>query len=646
MNNTISLNFLEISPKQFDVVFYAKELDSIKKEDHGHFFKQNIKINVQNEISKKYAIVFNECNNFDRNVFLNKNNLNITKQYIYNLIKDIFDEQNIELFRTSKDMYKRLYLPLKKHIEGTETIWIEPYYLPCKNTFGLLIDFKFFANVEYEKQIRGTVDRKILQLSGSLDARGYSNKDFYLFRNRKIKQFLDKYYPLISSFVKNDTKFSISGHLAEINYNLLKNKIYLMSEERESKSTYLGLQDFGPLQLPSVKPRFLFVFREDDRDFAAALLRGLRGSTYSSTFRGIESVFRISFENSVIQGKKVRDYSNQVFAEIIQDIINDRNTNGNIIPIIITDSKMTDKDDELYYKIKYLFTQKAIPCQIVTKALIGNTVSLKYSLCNIALQIFAKIGGKPWKVKTENIGGLIIGIGDKHKKNLYIDEMGIRRIKIEKYLTYSVLTDSSGLFKEIQILSETDNEDDYYKTLIERLSRIINQATIEGYKNIVIHSPFRISKSKVLDAVFNSTQKHITITVLVINSNHKFFGFDSSKNSLLPYESTFISLSSSEYLIWFEGLQYNKSSTTNLIGAPVYINFWYSNKSELLDDASYRKDCLQDCINLSGANWRGFKAKQLPISIFYCNTIAEFLKKFEDYELLDIKFEDLKPWFL
>jgi hypothetical protein len=66
----------------------------------------------------------------------------------------------------------------------------------------------------------------------------------------------------------------------------------------------------------------------------------------------------------------------------------------------------------------------------------------------------------------------------------------------------------------------------------------------------------------------------------------------------------------------------------------------------LLNDASYRKSCLQDCINLSGANWRGFKAKQLPISIFYCNTIAEFLKKFEDYELLDIKFEDLNPWFL
>lgn len=61
---------------------------------------------------------------------------------------------------------------------------------------------------------------------------------------------------------------------------------------------------------------------------------------------------------------------------------------------------------------------------------------------------------------------------------------------------------------------------------------------------------------------------------------------------------------------------------------------------------AYRKSLLQDCINLSGANWRGFKAKQLPVSIFYCQKISDFLKKFEDYEFEHIEFENFKPWFL
>ena len=83
-----------------------------------------------------------------------------------------------------------------------------------------------------------------------------------------------------------------------------------------------------------------------------------------------------------------------------------------------------------------------------------------------------------------------------------------------------------------------------------------------------------------------------------------------------------------------------------MIGAPVYVNLWYSNKPQLLSDINFRRKCLQDCINLSGANWRGFRAKQLPVSVFYCNTIAEFLKKFEEYNLTDTNIENLNPWFL
>ena len=138
----------------------------------------------------------------------------------------------------------------------------------------------------------------------------------------------------------------------------------------------------------------------------------------------------------------------------------------------------------------------------------------------------------------------------------------------------------------------------------------------------------------------------MNLLVLIINNNHKFFGFDFTKNSLVPYESTTVALSTREYLVWFEGLQYHNSTITRLIGAPVYITFWHSNKPQKLEDSEYRKSVLQDSINLSGANWRGFKAKQLPVSIYYCQKIADFLKRFEDFGLGHIEFENLKPWFL
>ena len=57
---------------------------------------------------------------------------------------------------------------------------------------------------------------------------------------------------------------------------------------------------------------------------------------------------------------------------------------------------------------------------------------------------------------------------------------------------------------------------------------------------------------------------------------------------------------------------------------------------------------LQDIINLSGANWRGFNAKHEPVSTLYPELIAKFAGKFEQYglnlEIGDSAME--KVWFI
>jgi hypothetical protein len=57
---------------------------------------------------------------------------------------------------------------------------------------------------------------------------------------------------------------------------------------------------------------------------------------------------------------------------------------------------------------------------------------------------------------------------------------------------------------------------------------------------------------------------------------------------------------------------------------------------------------LQDIINLSGANWRGFNAKNTPISIYYPELIAKFISKFDEYNLdLDVgKAAEGLVWFV
>jgi hypothetical protein len=127
------------------------------------------------------------------------------------------------------------------------------------------------------------------------------------------------------------------------------------------------------------------------------------------------------------------------------------------------------------------------------------------------------------------------------------------------------------------------------------------------------------------------------------NDRNKYFGYASSQNSLVPHESTVVKLSRNEYLVWFEGLQYHNPSVIKRYGRPVHIRFDYP-----LDGLpeGRKRDYLQDAVNLSGANWRGFNAKSLPVSVYYAQLIAKYVGRFQELGLEDVELTELPPWFL
>ena len=128
--------------------------------------------------------------------------------------------------------------------------------------------------------------------------------------------------------------------------------------------------------------------------------------------------------------------------------------------------------------------------------------------------------------------------------------------------------------------------------------------------------------------------------MIKVNTENKFFGF-ADNNTLVPYESSFVKLDKGEFLVWFEGLQYGKELVNKRTSNPVHIKFLQ------IPDENNFKEYLQDIINLSGANWRGFNSKSTPVSIYYSKIISEYTSHFEKYE--DFKSEqisNIKPWFL
>jgi hypothetical protein len=288
--------------------------------------------------------------------------------------------------------------------------------------------------------------------------------------------------------------------------------------------------------------------------------------------------------------------------------------------------------------MKHHFLKENIPSQFVGIPRVRNYESLKWSVSSIGLQVFTKLGGSPWCMEAKTNNCLIIGIGKSHK----IDS----NKKVEKYYSYSIMTDSSGLFKNIKVLSENIDESEYLNGLANKLNSLI-QSKINDYDDFVIHTSFRlkdkeISRINEVVKILSADMSNKNFVVIRFSDNHHFMGFNIEGNSKTPYESTLIALNKKEYLIWFEGLSSSTQTVKNRIGSPMHLSIDFAKSYKYADIHTY----LQDAINLSGANWRGFNAKTTPVSILYARLLSSFLAAFNDCCLEKIDIEQLTPWFL
>jgi len=239
-------------------------------------------------------------------------------------------------------------------------------------------------------------------------------------------------------------------------------------------------------------------------------------------------------------------------------------------------------------------------------------------------------------VKPNNNNCLILGIGSAHKTDPTTK-------KVSKYFAYSVCLDSSGLYKKLEVLADEDDQEHYLERLQSNLVSLLRSDLLANYTSCVLHLPFKIKRDEI-KALSQAAQsvKELQFVAIKINTDNKFFGF-SSHNTFVPYESNFIKLAKDQYLVWFEGLQFGKEVVDKRLASPVHIEFLNLDKEKEQDEKSF----LQDVLNLSGANWRGFNAKAIPISIYYSQIIASYMEGFEnlqDYQEQSLSSQ--KPWFL
>jgi len=632
----IRLNILPISENDFSFFVYRKfrNENDLREEDT---FCYHLPEELDSKEKKGYWISFVEKEGFEKFDSHCTYAIGLTKKFLLEQLAITLTQKGSPLEYTIVRRFTedKIEFTLHDFSKGKQIIYLSPFYFEEQKRFGFIIDFRFSRN----KAI--PFDKDVQVLSLSLDKQGKSNKNYYSDKFALIQLFLEKIYNNIKSIGGTITEIHIERELIETPVFQLSKKEYIFSNRSSANSQFQGIRNYGPLQKIDKEVIFIFIFEDRFKSFANELYLSLSGRSNPGTFPGLEQMFGVKITTGNVKQVKVEGYSNEQLLSIVDKVKEIQTNEGEkkIISIYIEDYAIDTADliaSNHYYFLKYYFIKNNLPLQVVNYRKLSERNSLKWSTSNVALAMFAKLGGIPWVVKPSNNNCLILGIGSSHKRNIETGE-------VIKYFAYTVCLDSSGLYKTLEVLADEASETTYLEKLKTNLVNLLTGDRMGDYKTCVLHLPFKI-KRKEISAISDAIQQisDIEFVAIKVNLDNKYFGY-SYHNTLVPYESSFVKLSRSEYLVWFEGLLYGKEVVDKRLASPVHIQFLNLSGQRSFDERKY----LQDVLNLSGANWRGFNAKSIPISIYYSQIISKYTEAFEKIDgYQENSISNDKPWFL
>lgn len=630
----VALNFFPLKTDQFTITLYRLPFVEGARPRCGdeEAVQRNLKINGEYH---PYWTLFQKTEGATKVVCQPSDNNYATVEALrLALIQGCEKNLDSASFRVTGKFRRYVEIIIERHSEGIQAISLEPYLLRSIGRFGFLADFRFHPNEGHQ----GT--KRSLQFSLSLDKNGQVNLNYYADRYSHLSDYVTRFHNKIFPLhMPGSQKVAVEPRLVELRPTTLNVKNYVVGAESPSKSQFMGVAESGPFKQSPEDARLYFIYRQKERPLSRDIFRALRGDSFR-TFPGMKRMFNFPISKRNVKGIALEDFSDGEIKRVRDRVIADA-AGRTVVPIVLTPFNRHDDPDKnaAYWTLKHTFLSEGLPIQVVASETVANENKLKWSTASIGLQVFAKAGGTPWKVRPQRERCLIVGIGQAHQ----VSEEGT-----ERFFAYSVLTDSSGVFQEVRVLGEDRNEDHYIEKFSVSLRRIFADYAAR-FSSFVVHATFSIQRreletvAEILAEQQSQQEEPGEFVSLKFNDRNRFFGFAMDHNSRVPYESTMIPLSSREFLVWFEGLQYGEPTVRKRIGNPLHVEFTYP-AEDLTPDQ--RRTHLQDAINLSGANWRGFNAKSLPVSVYYAQLIARYLKEFDKHNLPKIDVNILTPWFL
>lgn len=415
----------------------------------------------------------------------------------------------------------------------------------------------------------------------------------------------------------------------------LDKPIFIFNDNGEASWAEKGLTQYGPYTKRTFDrndPSICVICSQHDKgrveQFVRKLLKGISGSKYFNN--GLEGKFSIGTSRVEVFVTPANDVNG--YKSAIESAIRKKTENGghwDLALVQVSESfKTLDVRENPYYLGKSLFFLHQVPVHNFTIELLAQKdYFLGYSLNNMALACYAKMGGVPWLLKSSPTLSheLVVGIGSANVSQGHRREnqriMGITTV-FSGDGNYIVSNTSKAVSPEMYcnalttVLSDT----------IEKVQKRMNWQKGDTIR-LVFHASVKKFNRDEIQAVRAVIDKyrdyHIDYAFLKISENHGLHIFDSStanekKGRLAPRRGKNIKLSNHEMLIYLIG-QNELRQTTDGYPRGVILTV---HKDSTFKDIKYLSAQLY---SFSSHSWRSYFPNPMPVTISYSDLIARNL---------------------
>lgn len=434
-------------------------------------------------------------------------------------------------------------------------------------------------------------------------------------------------------FVKYNSRLNAHQKVQSVNY------CYNRAKTKVSRFSWMGLEEHGPYSRDSIRvkePQFLVILPADDEHvvdvFLQKWLHGIRGDQSRFKKGFLDTFLFRDHRVEVIKVPSVSATDGKAWVDILRGHFELGKRYDAVIIFRASDWSVKD-----YWRVKAFVLQHGFPVQqIKLTTAAQDDYSLQYTLQNISIAMYAKLGGTPWTFQCDETytDEIVMGIG--------CAEVHESRIQARKrYMGITTVFSGEGDYI-LGSASRECNYDEYADVLYSEISRLLQDLRArQGWKNdstikLVIHSYKSLKKVEMAEIVKRcineSGLKHIDVAFVKVERSHPFRLIDSRKTSISPRVAN---KKGDDSYFPDRGTIAKLGHNTRLVAVAdsTLIKRWPSPlSSPLLVSLDREHSTYQDLgylseqvLKFTSLSWRSIYPVKMPVTITYSEFIADAL---------------------